>query len=221
MMDELQLKELASQLGCPHGDNGLPTAENMAANNQFMISTAISALDLHSNDIVLEIGPGGGAHVAELFTRTNAIRYHAIDISPLMVDLCKQTNSDLVGEGRAEIHLSDGIRIDFPNDMFDKIFTVNTLYFWKEPEAYLREIERVLKPGGMFVLCFAPKSFMETLPFTQYGFKLYENAEVKGLLAGAGFTPAKIDTYEETVVAGTRSIQRSFSVIRSAKPPVY
>src|SRR5690606_19647135 len=81
--------------------------------------------------------------------------------------------------------------LPFRDAAFDKVFTVNTLYFWEEPELQLSEIRRVLRPTGIFCLAIASKAFMETLPFSRYGFRLYSPEEASQLLANNGFTIAQ------------------------------
>lgn len=40
----------------------------------------------------------------------------------------------------------------FSADVFDKIITVESFYFWPDPLEDLGEVRRVLKPGGRFIL---------------------------------------------------------------------
>lgn len=42
--------------------------------------------------------------------------------------------------------------LSFADDTFDKITTVESFYFWPAPQENLKEVRRVLKPGGTFVL---------------------------------------------------------------------
>ena len=53
------------------------------------------------------------------------------------------------------------------NSCFDKVYTVHTLYFWPQPLNYAREIARVSKPGGRFVLGFRTGGDPETRNFHQ------------------------------------------------------
>jgi SAM-dependent methyltransferase len=60
--------------------------------------------------------------------------------------------------------LYEGKKLPFEDETFDKIFTVNTVYFWENPVEFLNEIYRVLKDDGTFVLTFGQRDFMEKLP---------------------------------------------------------
>jgi ubiquinone/menaquinone biosynthesis C-methylase UbiE len=45
-------------------------------------------------------------------------------------------------------------RLPFADDCFDKVLCVHVLYFWKDLDVSMREIARVLKPGGRLGLLF-------------------------------------------------------------------
>ena len=182
--EENRLKEIAAQLSCPAGEKGVKTAENMAVNNDGMTRLAVSAIDLVKDDVVLEIGPGNGSHVSGILKGFKHVLYYGVDISELMVTEAQKLNKGVQG---ADFSLSDGHQLNFADEFFSKVFTVNTIYFWKDPEGYLKEIFRVLKPAGMLSVAFGAKEFMAGLAFTKYGFNLYSSDEVCQLLTNAGF----------------------------------
>ncbi|TCD00934.1 class I SAM-dependent methyltransferase [Pedobacter psychroterrae] len=217
-LSEEQLKGIANQLSCPTGEGGLKTAENMALHNDNMISVTIDALTLQNADAVLEIGPGSATHLDKLFVKAAGLSYTGADISDLMISEAMKNNTALVKNGQAGFFLSDGKTLDFENNTFDKIFTVNTLYFWNDPVGYASEILKVLKPGGMFCLCFAPKEFMVKLPFTGYVFKLYSLEDAQAVLTSAGFDIVNVGKYDEEVRSNAgETISRDFIVITAGK----
>jgi ubiquinone/menaquinone biosynthesis C-methylase UbiE len=71
-----------------------------------------------------------------------------------MVEIAAQRNRHLIEAARVDIVLSSVESLPFPDDMFDKAQCVHVLYFWKDIEKSLREIARVLKPGGRLGLLF-------------------------------------------------------------------
>ena len=211
-------KEIAGQLGCPSGEKGIKTAETMAVNNSNMIALTISALDLKPSDVVLEIGPGNGSHVVPLLKDIKYLLYYGVDISSLMISEAIKLNATSVASGRADFSLSDGEKLNFAADFFTKIFTVNTLYFWKNSKAYATEILRVLKPGGVFSLTFGSREFMEKLPFTQYDFHLYSRQEAEELLLSSGFTIKSVNLHTEKVRSNAgMEVERDIIIINAEK----
>lgn len=220
-LNKPDFKEIAGQLSCPNGDNGIKTAEKMAINNGYMIALTIASLDPKSNDVILEIGPGNGSHVIPLLAATKHLLYYGVDISTLMVEEAIKLNAEAVSSGRADFSLSDGMQLNFAAGFFTKIFTVNTLYFWKDPKGYATEILRVLKPGGLFSLTFATREFMEKLPFTQYNFHLYSREEAEELLISSGFEIREVHLHKEMVrsnAAGMK-VERDIIIINAFKSP--
>lgn len=217
-LTEEQLKGIASQLSCPSGASGIKTAEGMALNNNNMTWQSIVALGLKAGDTVMEIGPGNGKHLTSLLAQAERLKYTGIDISELMVDEASKLNAQWVAETKATFLLSDGRCLDFEGNRFDKVFTVNTLYFWADPEVYAGEILRVLKPGGIFCLTFAPKEFMVKLPFTAYVFKLYSQDEAEALLRKAGFKIEEVTKHSEVIRSNAgETVDRDFLVVKASK----
>jgi len=88
-----------------------------------------------------------------------------------------------------ELHRADATAMPFAEAGADAVLSVNTIYFWREPRAALREIRRVLKPGGRLVLGVRRKSIIMRLsPVTWFGFRLYSVRQIEELLRGAGFS---------------------------------
>jgi SAM-dependent methyltransferase len=188
-MQEPDFRAVAAQLRHPSGDDGNKTAEYMSINNKFMIERAIVHLGLHDHDLVLETGYGGGMHIPYLMQQGQHITYKGVDISTTMLETAQINNR--ATEGNLEflcLEVQDGwVPMPFEDSFFDKVFTVNTLYFWDNPHAQAAELYRVLRPKGTCIIAFAPRSFMEQLPFAQYDFNLYEPNEVATMMQQVGF----------------------------------
>ena len=217
-LSEQELKELASQLSHPKGDNGIATAKSMNVANDNMIRNVINQIDVFDNIDILEIGPGNGLHITYLFERNPTINYIGIDISELMVQEANELNFEFTNKGKAIFKLTDGEIIEKENESINAIFTVNTLYFWKNPKEFLQEIFRVLKNDGQLILGFIPKSTMEKIPFSKYGFELYDNESVHNLLEEIGFKINKIISKTEEVLSNTGDKKiRTFTIIKALK----
>ena len=103
----------------------------------------------HSKDLnVLEIGCGLGTDGAQ-FAKAGA-KYTGIDLTHAAVELSKRRFElfDLLGTFR----VADAERLNFPNHSFDIVYSHGVLHHTPDTAAAVREIHRVLKPGGHF--CF-------------------------------------------------------------------
>lgn len=215
---EEDLKQIARQLSCPNGEAGIMTGERMNVSNANMIKRTIETLDIANHEKVAEIGPGNGSHVTYLTAAAAGIAYTGIDISETMVQTAQKLNAGLIESGKALFVLSDGKTLGFDTNYFDKIFTVNTIYFWEEPSRYTSEIYRILKHGGRFCVAFAHRNFMQKLPFTQYGFRLYDPETVEQLLGKAQFSVERIIQETEQIPGNPgETISRDMVIIAATK----
>lgn len=196
-MDENTLKLVARQLRKPEGEMGKKVGERMNTGNELMNLNAIEKLHPQPGDSILEIGMGNGFYVKNILAVHQSINYSGCDISELMVEESRKLNQSYMDKGRARFELTSGNLIPYPDQYFNKVFTVNTIYFWENEAAQLSEIRRVLKPGGKLIIGLRPKSVMLLMPMTQYGFKLFSKEDVADLLADNAFKVTDILEKEE------------------------
>lgn len=211
-MSEEHMRNLAAQLRQPGGTDGLAVADMMHASNIGMTRHAIETLDLQSGDIILELGHGNGAHLTEVFQKVDKLLYQGLDISPLMHEEAMRLNSNWVAENKAAFYLYEGRQMPFEDESVDKIFTVNTIYFWEDPKLTLSELYRILRVGGKLAITFGQKSFMENLPFTRFGFTLYDRESIEQLVDGSGFSIVSVENRQETISGKAgEPVERVFS----------
>jgi ubiquinone/menaquinone biosynthesis C-methylase UbiE len=214
-LSETELQELAKQLHCPSGKDGIKVGEMMNFTNNNIINKTIHSLNLKKGEAVLEIGPGNGVHISELFKIIPDLNYTGIDISKTMVSQAKTLNSGLKN---VSFHLTEGKTIEFKANKFDKIFTVNTIYFWQNPQEYATEITRVLKPGGKLAIGFIPETTMQKIPFAKYGFTHYSISAVSALIERTGLTVTSAVTATEIVMSNSgNEIEREFVIMTAEK----
>jgi len=53
--------------------------------------------------------------------------------------------SKLISQGKVELSEGSASRIPYEDGFFDKVSAVNSIYFWPDPIAGLKEVHRVLK----------------------------------------------------------------------------
>jgi ubiquinone/menaquinone biosynthesis C-methylase UbiE len=69
-----------------------------------------------------------------------------------MVRAASRRNAQTIKAGQVALRLGDLTTLSFADNQFDKIFSIQTLYFWPDPPRALAEIFRVLKPGGVLIV---------------------------------------------------------------------
>ncbi|MDQ2696817.1 MAG: class I SAM-dependent methyltransferase [Pseudomonadota bacterium] len=155
--------------------------------NGEMNAVTVGCMAIGPEHRVLDIGFGGGVALGLMAQAAARGTVVGVEMSPTMLAQARRSCRVLLEEGR--LHLVGGVaeQLPFADACFDRICTVNTVYFWKDAPGAAREVWRVLKPGGTFVLSFRPAKDMHTLPFTRYGFTLYDREAIGRLLKDAGF----------------------------------
>lgn len=179
--------EAAKQLRQPVGEDGVTMGIQMSKANRLIYDMTLGNLGLKPGDRVLEIGMGNGHFIPALFEQEATIHYTGLDYSEVMVREAIASNKDRVNDGKVSILEGTADNLPFSDLYFNKVFAVNVLYFWDPPVVSLREIYRVLQPGGEVLLAFRSKRTMERLPFVDHGFTLYEAEDVKEILQNIGF----------------------------------
>lgn len=214
-MTENELKILAQQLSNPEGEVGKDVAKMMNETNISMTKETIKSLLLMDNEKVLELGHGNAGHLSYLLDFADNINYTGLEISETMKSEAEIINQKYLSQ--AKFQLYDGKKIPFESEIFDKILTVNTIYFWENPVDFLNEIYRILKEHGSFVLTFAKKDFMKTLPFTT-NFKLYNYEDIELLISQTNFKRMIKSDKGELITSKTgESVKREYQVLTIKK----
>lgn len=218
-MDEATLKTIAAQLRQPTGTDGIETGERMNIGNHQINLDTITALDLQPNDQILEIGMGNGHFVKEILDKDATISYTGCDFSEDMINEALRRNQTYIESGRAQFIHTNAESIPVENNSFDKIFTINTLYFWEDVAATLREFQRLLKTNGKLLVAIRPKKQMIHYPFVKYGFNLFSREEVENLLEENNFKVIQSLENEESTQErfGEKMLMENLIVIAKKK----
>lgn len=190
-------KYFASQSRSPKGFIGKLMGKLMNNINAPMNEKTIQLLDIEEQDHILEIGFGNGKYIADIIKRIKGTHVCGIDYSDTMVQAATKLNKAFIKQGRVQIKQGDIEKIPFDDSMFNKIFSVNTIYFWSRPILALRDIRRVLKPGGRLVISFRSREIMTERASDDYDFKLYTPAaeEIENLLTKTGYSSIRIEHF--------------------------
>lgn len=183
---------VARQGRCPSGVLGAVIGRFMAHETVRENAMAVELLQLEPADRVLELGFGHGRTIQSIVERVPAGHVSGVDFSATMLRLASSVNRDAIAQGRVELQQGDSMSLAYPDQAFDKLLAVHTIYFWEDPVAHLRECRRVLRPGGPLVLGFRPRERapIADFPATVYTFRSV--AEICELLRAAGFATAEV-----------------------------
>ncbi|MGY2805741.1 MULTISPECIES: class I SAM-dependent methyltransferase [unclassified Bradyrhizobium] len=168
---------------------------------------AMNALGIEPADHVLDIGCGHGRSLTELAARAPRGHIVGLDSSELMVEIAKKRNRRLIESARVDVIHSGAESLPFPDNMFDKAQCVHVLYFWKDIETSLREIARVLKPGGRLGLLFrtnADAKAIASFPPEIYSFPALVDVSAALERAGMDIHPAEDSANRPALVLATK-----------------
>ncbi|MDO5979337.1 class I SAM-dependent methyltransferase [Flavivirga spongiicola] len=178
----MDFEKIAKQLAHPSGAFGIEVALGMNKMNKFISKTTYELLQVSNADRVLEIGPGNGKFIKDILNSGNNIYYTGIDISETMIAEAKKINDNLIKAGYVDLILTDVEKMPFLEEAFNKICTANTIYFWQNPSAVLKEVYRTLTKDGLFVISFRPYIKGQSLDFSEYGFTEYKSEDVEAII---------------------------------------
>ena len=181
--------------GCPAGDAGRDMILRMNREHGPLRTWGFSHVRVGRR--VLDVGCGAGAALRDLAESNPDAVLTGCDISPLAVETATALNKVCVKAGRMRFLLCGVPDLPFEDGAFDTVFSVESLYFWPDQLAGLREIRRVLAPGGSFmtVLEMAGGAMNERQLAIVEHLKMVcpTRDELHALMTGAGFTDVTVE----------------------------
>jgi ubiquinone/menaquinone biosynthesis C-methylase UbiE len=112
----------------------------------------VDVLDIQPGDDVLEIGHGPGGLIRLIAERTDAASIRGVDPSPEMRDQADRHNRNALRAGRVRLDLGTADRTGLPDASVDRVVSVNNVAIWPDLDAAVRELHRVVRPGGTAVI---------------------------------------------------------------------
>lgn len=168
-----------SQAGLPRGLIGRIVGRIMAWRNRPDNEWTISLLEINNSENILEVGFGPGQAIQLLSDVNASVHIAGIDHSETMLASARQLNEGAIAAGRVNLQLGSAEHLPFADSTFDKAFSINCIYFWKEPLQGLRELHRVLKPSGHVAVTVRDKE--------QKAYQAFRPDKLTQLFAQAGF----------------------------------
>jgi ubiquinone/menaquinone biosynthesis C-methylase UbiE len=96
----------------------------------------------------LDAGCGPGQFTILVAERLPALEMWGIDLAPTMVELARGHAAGSPAAARLHFEVADVAKLPFPDGHFDAVLSSGSIKHWPDPVAGLRELHRVLVPGG-------------------------------------------------------------------------
>jgi len=148
---------------------------------------------------ILDVGCGGGRTVSKLAAIAQEGKVYGVDYSEESVIATKNTNARSLTLGRVGVRNGSVSQLPFPDGMFDLITAVETHFWWPDLPRDLREVFRVLKPGGTLILIAEIYKGANTLAAkliekhaAQTGMTLLTVDEHREILTNAGYANVRV-----------------------------
>ena len=179
----------------PEGLGGKIMVAMMNSGHSKLADWGMSFLGLSTDAAVLDCGCGGGANLCKLLKRCPNGTVTGIDYSSVSVEKSKKLNAKTISEGRCCVLEASIAVLPFEDNKFDVVTAFETVYFWPGLVDCFREVYRVTKTGGIFLICNeATGDTDKNDKWTQLidGMTIYRDAQLKTALREAGFTNIQI-----------------------------
>jgi ubiquinone/menaquinone biosynthesis C-methylase UbiE len=142
----------ANQCSKPTGWLGRFTLWRMNSSHSKLTDWGLEHISIENHHTVLDVGCGGGRTISKLAAIATQGKIYGVDYSYESVAAAKRTNARWIDLGRVEIRHGSVSQLPFPDGMFDLVTAVETHFWWPDLPGDMREVFRVLKPGGALIL---------------------------------------------------------------------
>ena len=146
-------KKLVINARKPEGEEGEKILERMNKSHESLAQWGVSHLQINSNDIILDIGCGGGRNVKRFAQMAEKGKVYGLDYSEVSVEKSEELNEDEIKKGHVEIAQGSVSDLPYDDETFDLVTCFETVYFWPDFLNDLKEVNRVLKKDGSIFIC--------------------------------------------------------------------
>jgi ubiquinone/menaquinone biosynthesis C-methylase UbiE len=155
-----------------------------AERNIEKVRQRLQPLDTQTIRDALELGCGIGA-VSAFLADTYAMNVCGTDFDPEQIEIARRMQPE---SDHLHFSVEDAAHLTFEDASFDLVLSQNVFHHVPDWEAAVREVARVLRPGGYFIWLdlATPRLIKDMLQPLMKNYGLYTIAEVKAALAQSG-----------------------------------
>jgi ubiquinone/menaquinone biosynthesis C-methylase UbiE len=188
-----------NQFSKPTGWLGRYSLWRMNSHHSKLTDWGLKHISIQNRHTMLDVGCGGGRTVNKLAAIATQGKVYGIDHSEESLAATTRMNARWINLGRVELRHGSVSQMPFSHDMFDVVTAVETHFFWPDLPADMREVWRVLKPGGTFIIvseCYKGAKKIAGKPAEKYvppaGMALLSVSELREVFAKAGYADVQI-----------------------------
>ena len=189
-------KSFVSQTRKPEGLLGKMMLSGMNSGHAKLADWGFTHLPEITPEKAVDLGCGGGRNAGELLKRYPNAHVTAIDYSELSVEKAKVYNKAMITAGRCTVQQGDVSDLRLTAEAFDLATAFETIYFWPGIERCFAQVAKILKPGGIFMICNESDGTDPTslkLEKIIEGMKNHTAEEIESALKAAGFSEVQCD----------------------------
>ena len=189
-------KNFVSQTRKPEGVLGKMMLKGMNSGHAQMANWGLSHLPVIHPEEITDLGCGGGRNAGELLRKYPQAHVVAVDYSELSVAKAREYNQDMIASGRCSVCQGDVSALNLPSDQYGLATAFETVYFWPGLEKCFAQVYKILKTGGLFLICNESDGTDSTSQKFEKiidGMRIYTAEQIAGALEAAGFSVVKTD----------------------------
>ncbi len=177
----------------PRGFGGRFTFIGMNIGHKSIYRNTAKILELKPEDDLLDVGCGNGYFLKKYASHVHSIA--GLDLSELSVRMAKKKHRDRIGAGTAEFVEGEASQLPWEDNRFSVATTMGSFVGFPKPVESLKEMHRVLRPGGRAVVSIewnAEDGVDHTKKAKQWGMWVWTEEDVRAMMKEAGFSEVSI-----------------------------
>jgi len=190
-------KEKLSQPGLPRGFVGWIVAWMMPLPHSIIYRRVSKVLNLQPEDDIIDIACGSGYFLKRYASHVHSVA--GLDLSHIQVKMAKRKLRKRIAEGTAEIMQGNASQLPWNDNRFSVATTMGSFIGFPKPLESLKEIYRVLCPGGRTVVSIeynAEDGKDHSKEIEKYGMHVWTEGQVRTMMKEAGFSEISF-TYDK------------------------
>jgi ubiquinone/menaquinone biosynthesis C-methylase UbiE len=172
----------------PRGIVGRIVAWLMPLGHESIYKPVSRVLKLQPEDDLLDVACGAGYFLKRYAHHVKS--FAGLDYSEVMVDMAKKKHKKRIAAGTAEIVFGEASQLPWEDNRFSVVTSMGSFMAFPKPLESLREMHRVLRPGGRAVVSIeynAEDGKDRSNYIEKYGMGIWKEDEVRNMMKDAGF----------------------------------